>query len=435
MDENPWSDRFAPLLSREEIRRRVELRPLPLSGINGASPTVAGIAIENALRQVFYPSEQCLDILLEWMTAASAHSEEVYSGHRAFLEGVYQEEPPLPEFCFPFCLSGLGGTGKSALHKALGRLMPERTTVTAADGTVFPLESHRAITVRTCSTPKDILVRLAQREGGVGTLSKMVRKLAYRDGWAFLCLDEFQFATQSDKANTRIVQMLMAMCYIGIPAAFIANFSMLHKLFARNQEDIHRLLGKPRLLHPESCDSKDWRTLLCWYREIAPEVFVFDPQGDAKAIHDLTYGVKRALVTLLKIAFVNACTNGRKVTIATLERAYKTAEYAIFRDDIEALHRLCPGIRNKRKDLWCPISEVLNIAEQQMWVEERQRRTDLRALQASMTAGERQALTMVLKERETLTAKPHKGKAGSAKSQKSAAEQLHDNFTWFQDKL
>lgn len=436
MDENPWSDRFTPLLNREEIRRRVAQRPIPLYGMNGISPTAAGIAIENALSRVFYPSEQCLDILLEWITVASTHSAKVYGSHHAFLEGVYQAEPPLPDFSFPFCLSGLAGTGKSALHKALGRIMPARTTVTAADGTVFPLESHRAITVRASSTPKDILVTLAQREGGVGMLSKTVRKHAYRDGWAFLCLDEFQFATQSDKANTRIVQMLMAMCYIGIPAAFIANFSMVHKLHARNQEDIHRLLSKPRLLHPESRDSEDWRILLYWYRELAPEVFAFDPQGDAGAIHDLTYGVKRALVSLLRIAFVNACASGRQVTTATLERAYKTADYAIFRDEIEALHRLCPGNRNNRKDLWCPISGAPNVGEQQTtWAEERQRRTDLRALQASMTAEERQALMRASKEHETSAAKPRKGKVVSLEKQKSAAEQLHDNFTWFQDKL
>lgn len=434
-DENPWRDRFAPLLRRDEIRKRAELHPIPLSGFEGMSPLEAGIAIKNALEKMFYPSEQCLDILLEWVTAASAHCAEVYRGHRAFLEGVYLPQPPLPEFRFPLCLTGLAGTGKSALHKALGRIMPPLGTVTAEDGSVFPLESHRAITVRASSTPRDILVMLARREGAVRTLSNMVRKQAYRDGWAFLCLDEFQFATQSELANTRIVQMLMAMCYVGIPAAFIANFSMLHKLNSRNQEDIHRLLGNVRILQPESCNSADWRTLLRWQRDVAPQVFAFDPDGDAEALHHLSGGVKRAVATLLKIAFVNACSTGRTVNVSALEKAYKTADYAPFRTDIESLQKLYGTYRDSRKDLWCPIDGVLNAEEEQDWKRQRQQRSDENALEASMTVQERRALAELSKEKEVSKVKPQKTKVALIAKEKTVAEQLQDNLTWFQTKL
>lgn len=434
-DGNPWCERFAPLLNRDEIRKRVELRPEPISRIESMSPTVAGIAVEEALRRTFYASEQCLDILIEWITVASAHCSETYGSRRMFLEGVYRLQPPLPEFRFPLCLTGLAGTGKSALHKALGRVMPSQGTVTTEDGTVFPLESHRAVTVRACSTTKDILTTLARREGGVRALSEIVRRQAYQKGWAFLCLDEFQFATQSDKANTRIAQMLMATCYIGVPAAYIANFSLLHKLNSRNQEDIHRLLGNVRLLQPESRDSGDWRTLLRWYRDIAPEVFTFDPDGDAVCVHDLTGGIKRSVAKLLKVAFVSAISNDTTVDLAALERAYKTADYAAFRRDIESLHKLHVEFRKCHKDLWCPIDKVPHTHEAQKFKQQRQQNSDKKVLEASMTVQERDLLADVSKERQPSKAKPRKAKVVSIANDKSVAEQLLDNFAWAQDKF
>ena len=434
-DKNPWLDRFVPLLSRDEIRKQVEVRPIPLSNIEGIPASLAGISIENSLKKMFYPSEQCLDILFEWVTQANAHCTEVYTSRRAFLEGVYQIRPPLPEFRFPMCLTGLAGTGKSTLHEAMKRIMPRHETVMADDGTSFPLESHRAITVRTCSTPRDILVTLAQREGGIRALTELTRKLAYRNGWAFMCFDEFQFATQSDKASTRLVQMLMAMCYIGVPVAYIANFSLLHKLSSRNQEEIHRLLSNVRLLKPESSDSKDWRTLLHWQREIAPQVFTFDPDRDSEAIHNLTGGLKRALVMLLKISFVDAVSSGHPVNVSALEKAYKTADYSSYRNDIESLQKLYGAYRKKRKDLWCPVEGAVNVSEEQEWKRQRQKRSDENALAASMTVRERQVLEELSNGKNETKSKPRKAKVTLITTEKSVAQQLQDNLTWFQDKF
>jgi hypothetical protein len=228
--DNPWAARFIPLLNRDEIRRRAELRYRPITVAEGLSAVDASVAIDNALLGTFYPSEQCVDILVEWVGLANSHSSEYYKNRREFLEGVYKPKVPLSEFYFPLCLTGLAGTGKSALRKAFERIMPPPSTVTTEDETVFPLESYRTITAHVSSTPKDMLEKLSQRPGSLKDLVEIARKLAYRNGWSFLCPDEFQFVTQSDKANSQIVQMLMSMCYIGIPMAFIANFSLLHKL-------------------------------------------------------------------------------------------------------------------------------------------------------------------------------------------------------------
>jgi hypothetical protein len=80
--------------------------------------------------------------------------------------------------------------------------MPPKAKITAEDNTEFPLESHRVLTVQAKGSATDILHSLTGQKSSNGTTS-VARKRAYRDGWALLALDEFQFLTQSDKANTR----------------------------------------------------------------------------------------------------------------------------------------------------------------------------------------------------------------------------------------
>lgn len=405
--DDPWSERFNAILNPDEIRQRVEKPPVPVEGMADWQAKEAGYHIEAALNAVFYPSGQCIDILMQWVAAARVHCAEMYGSRRAFIERVYQSQPPLRDFYFPMCLTGLAGTGKSALQEAFKRLMPQTDTVKTDDGTEFPLVSHRAITVRSASSPSDILVQMAQRDGTNRLLSGLVRKQAYRDGWALVLLDEFQFATQSSSASTRIAQMLMTACYVGIPTAYIANFSMLHKLKARNQEEQHRLLGHVRVLSPESSDSADWRTLLRWYRDVAPGIFSFSPDADAERIHQLTGGVKRAVVALMRIAFEREFAAPGVVTLASLEQAYNSSGYAAYRADVESLAKLFGAFKQQRKDLWCPIAGVESNLEAQ-WAQQRQSKVDEKALHASLTADERKALDAVSKASKAVGKKSKK---------------------------
>jgi energy-coupling factor transporter ATP-binding protein EcfA2 len=364
-----------------------------------------------------------------------AHSLAMYGTPRDFVKGVYQQESPLPGFCFPWCLTGLAGVGKSALLSALARLMPQPSTVTAVDGTEFPLVSYRAITVRACSTSRDILTQLAQREGSVRQLSEFLRRIAYRDGWALVSQDEFQFATQSENASTRITQMILSVCYIGVPPVYAANFSLLHKLNSRNQEDRHRLLWKVDELHPDAAASEDWRVLLRLYHDIAPELFVFDPDGDAKRIHNLTAAVKRNVVSLLEIGSAEALRNGGVVDYSTLERAYRSREYATFRHDVEALCKLYGAFRNTRKDLWNPLSAVVSPSEDPHGKQERQARADAKALADSLTVAERKELATRSKKAVASGGKVSESKLASTHIKKSDAERLRENNSWFSNKL
>jgi hypothetical protein len=432
--ENPWVDRFAPLLSREDVRKRSEARPKRIVVPDEVTVSSASDVIDRALQGLFYPTEQRLDILCEWVGLAYAHSLTHYRCQRAFIEGVYGPNAPLPEFFFPLCLTGLAGTGKSALLKAFARVAPPHGKVPLEDGVVVPLEAFQILTVHASNTPKDMLVQLSQLKGSLRSLVDTTRRLAYRNGWSAICLDEFQFVTQSDKANTRIVQMLMSLCYLGIPAIYIANFSLLHKLMARNQEDIHRLLGKVQLLAPESHSSHDWHMLLQWQRDVAPDVFAFDPVTDAQAIHFLTAGVNRAVAKLLKIAFVRACLSGRPVKLAELEAAQKTDEYSIFRRDVELLQQISVQPSRGRKDLQCPLDLRSNVEVADEWRQQRQQRVDEAAVDAALTEDERSILTNLRKVTKASTPRPQKATVVPITKAMSLAEQLKENLAWYEDK-
>ncbi|MGT2472778.1 ATP-binding protein [Paraburkholderia terrae] len=433
-NETPWVSRFTALMNLDVIRTRVELRPEPIRNIRGMPMLEACQCVKKAIERMFYPSAQCLGILLEWLSVARAHSLEMYENQRVFLQGVYQHESPLPEFFLPWCLTGLAGVGKSTLVRALARLVPEPATLIADDGTQFPLVSYRAITVRASSTSRDILTQFAQCEGKVRDLTARLRRMAYRDGWGLVLQDEFQFATQSENASTRVAQMILAMCYIGVPPIYAANFSLLHKLNSRSQEERHRLLGQVHILLPDDRDSDDWRTLLKRYRDVAPDVFTFDPNGDAAAIHTLTAAVKRHVVELLTIGLAFALAEGTTVDYSTLEKAYKSRAYATFRDDVEALAKLYGPFRNRRKDLWCPIDGVVTPTVDRHLQQQRQMRADEKALDSSMTVKERKVRAALSEKPTTSGVKPNKATVASIRAKKADAERLRENNAWFSEK-
>lgn len=432
--ENPWVERFIALLDRDEIRRKVEVQPRLFADYEQLSTVEATKELENRFKEAFFPSEQCIDILYEWVCLVLAHCRNHYRGQREYLAALYDKEVPLPDFNSPMCLTGLAGSGKSQLLKALGRLMPQKSFFTGIDNTKFWLESHRVLTVRVKGSATVILESLTGQSGGMSELTNVARKQLYRDGLALLGIDEFQFLTQSDKANTRMMQVLMLVCYLGIPVVYAANYSMLHKLIRRNQEDRQRLLGNVWVLFPESPNSQDWVTILEWHKSIAPGVFKFDARGDAHAIHQLTGGIYRAENKLLAIAFRRALESRGAVGLPELEMAFKSRDYAVYRTDIELLSKLpySSVLQKANKDLWCPFDMAPRFDSEEVFSARRQERVGEAAIEASLNAAERNALRALSKPS---LPKQKTSKVVPIDKTKSIAEQLKEDAAWFDENL
>ncbi|WP_353189879.1 hypothetical protein [Pandoraea pnomenusa] len=433
----PWIERFRPLLNPTVIAERASLMPNPLIGVREMSPEQAKLAIEAEFKRIYYPSSQCVDVLLTWITHAHAHCQAMYPTSLRHIEGVYSPDSPLPEYSTPQCLHGMAGVGKSATLSAFTRLMPKVTTVTSSDGTVFPLESHRVVTLGNCSSTRDLLLQLTRHQGPGSSkrLEQLLRKQAFRDGVSFLCLDEFQFVSQSPTANSRVTQMLLSIYFIGLPWAFIANDSLVRKLKNRNNEDKHRLLKNHVELKPELPDSKDWVTQIEWWKRVAPDIFVFDAASDAEAIHQLTGGVNRAATHLLSVAATTAIRSQSNVDLSALKAAYNSRDYATFREEVEDSMSLDTRTRNR---LTSPLQQATVVDAQEHFERKRQQATDENALLASLTPSERTAYKKIQAKNGPKQQAPAKVKTLKRSKEPAGtdrARSLLDNLDWLNDNL
>jgi len=434
--ESPWAERFVALVDKDEIRRKITVLPRPFTDYQKLPPAQASLEFKARLDEMYFPGAQCVEIIAEWVGLALEHCQRHYREPQSFLAAVYGEEVPLRAFSFPMCLTGLAGTGKSKLLTAFERLMPPDATFVTNDKTTFRMESHRVLTVQARASATDILIALTGQNGNARMLTGVARKRAYRDGWAFLGVDEFQFLTQSDKANTRLVQLLMLVSYVGIPVVFVSNFSMLHKLLRRNQEDRQRLLGNVRALFPEPPSSDDWANMLEWHKRIAPDVFEFDAKADAGAIHQLTAGINRAENKLLELAFRYAMESGRAVGLRELEIAYRSRDYAVYRTDIEILSRLPfnAALKKAHPDLWCPFDITPSPVSAEIFSAKREEKVGAAAVEASLNAAEREAFKAIVP-----ISPPKRSRLGKAakliaiSKTQSLAEQLREDSAWFDE--
>lgn len=133
---------------------------------------------------------------------------------------------------------------------------------------------------------------------------------------------------------------------------------------------------------------------------MAPDTLQFDPRGDGDEIHRLTAGLKRLVIALISIAYRAARALGqKKVGMVDLRNAYKSVEYTVYREDVEALTRLAiqrraPG----RKDLVCPFPNEVrkpNVVIAEKAVEHFAQRIDHEHLLSSLTEQEREGLALL----------------------------------------
>jgi hypothetical protein len=437
---NPWAARFKPLLDPEIIRIRATLPVEPLVGLHDLPIEVAVMQLKMALTTAFYPTTQCVSVLQRLVGTAYAHCLSTYSGSAAFLAAIYSQEPLLPSFAFPICLTGLAGTGKTELAKAFLRL-------TGAEGSIAVDSVHSAfclakpwlVTIHARAEPKEVLAKLAGKTGRPADLIHEIRLRAFRDGVPLIIVDEFQFATGSREANTRVTQMLLSLAYLGIPLVFVANYSLLHRLMRRPEEDQQRLLSDPIVIVPDQWNSEDWINTLKALRDVAPGVLTFDPKKDAERLHQLTWGRKRAMKHLILIGWRLEHPRKGTVSLDTLEQASEAKQFAGFKAERDILASQATGNKpdKKRKDLWCPFplppeyqANVSSAAKM-----ERDQQVAEAEAEASLTADERRAKKALEKARKTK--RPRSGNVVpiGERKQKATAEDLKQNAAWLRENL
>lgn len=357
---SPWVDRFHKLVDPEIIKVRSTVPAQPLIAL-GRSPVESACDLFKAeLDRIFVPTTSAVKLLVVLMERAASYASAHYQDERNFLNRCYSRELDVSESA-PFCLTGLAGVGKSQIRKAFFRILPDDSHVKVTSHGEFPLSAGRLVVVKSRKSVVEVLRSLA-RPGvnekslrGESAWLKECQQWLYQCGVCTVGLDELQFLTQSERANTLVAQFLMAMSYLGPPVFFTCNYSLGHRLMKRHQEERQRLLTRIHVLHPDDSDSENWRLVLQEFQTAAPDVFLFNFVEEARQLWNLTAGIKRCLAQLLVLAYRHVRRNSvYSVSISDLLAAYHSIEFCVQRQDVELL--FTHGIRDikGRPDLSCP---------------------------------------------------------------------------------
>lgn len=407
---NIWAQRFEPLLQREPLKRATESYPEPLIDLGQFPVALAEKKVKKSLESLFYPSEQCLDILELWVGEAYAHARLIYTDPLAFCAAIQSqsETSPLPEWSYPSVLTGLGGLGKTAISEAYQRAMMRHVSITTPDGTVWPLKSCWYVKFRDIKTENGFWQRLGSTYTATQDNVFYCRSMAYRSGICHLCLDELQFYTLSKEANSNIARLMMAAGCLGLPITAVGNYSLVRRLMKRDSPERQRLLSDVKVMTPDDPDGPDWEGFLACQKRALPEILAIDPKQDGPRINFLSGGQKRAETRLITIAYTNkrnAIGNrDLKITLADLEAAYKSREFQFDREDIEEItHRILTN-ETKEDDLSCPIELPETHIQQfkRRAEQERASRVARRELEDALSAEDKQSL----KEAAKSTPKP-----------------------------
>lgn len=405
--------RFDGYMDIESIRKRVTVRPAPVEGLESFEPWFAAEKLGEKIKEIYLPSEFSLHFIQEMISRADLHSLKTFSSAAGYAEKVFT--PPDTEV-FPVCLNGLAGVGKSQTIAALLRALPPPLEFSCDlfQGTIN-LASYWYASARGKASGKQLLLDFViggEHDGRRGNLKKLLvqgRQIANRDGVPLVILDETQHINTGSGAS-KVTDILLTMGGIGPPMIYVSNYSLLHKLFQRNSEDKQRLLSEPRIMLPDTPKSQDWLDYVKECVRVSDGRIKASKDEFAAELYRSTFGIKRLAMLLLKAAYIECRTAGRKqIEVDDLFRAYRSSAYTSNARDVEELQlqMINQGSKRARLDLVCPFdlpaeykSNVVSFVRS-----DRDKRVQTRAFDSSTTAAERSVLNQIMTSEEKAAAK------------------------------
>lgn len=396
--ENPWVTRFVAW-ERDGMAARCKRLPDRID-LTHCDVELGTVLLTDALTELFVPTDQVLAIMEQLYRRARAHSVTHYSDHHSYLRKCYSGDPMSPKYIAPIYFTGLAGTGKSELISALQRVMPVDEVI-ALDTyhPSIPMTSMWRVSMPGSATSRRVYEMLLSGYGRKlprrsDDLADLCRHQAYAMGVSLLVVDEFQFVTASPTAHARLSSLLKDMCMMGVPMVYVGNYSLGARLLKRPQEDQERLLADPVFLVPDAPTSSDWARTVAAYRDVAPDIFHFDPVDNAQELYGYTAGLKRLLRILIVTAYRRVRARGGVVDLGQLRATFQSQSFATARETVQDLYRLETTGKCKRRDLQCPIEQPFG----QEAIDRKQRAdacgaaVQKAAVEASLTPGQRKTL-------------------------------------------
>ncbi|MDY0748722.1 hypothetical protein SNE35_29760 [Paucibacter sp. R3-3] len=419
MATTAWPVELALGWTDDEIKNVVRLPGEPIPGLMDMRPGPAAEALERGLGEIFEPSDGVIAALRKIVDAMRSHLLRYYGDRGAYLRGINAKKSPLlEEDVIATCITGLQGVGKSALGRALGRLMATRLVVEPGSGypsVSFEMFWHVKASTRTTlrSLLEDPLAGCLHNFNSLkqsGDFSASVSRAAYRMGVLLAFLDELQFLTQSENANSLITKLLHGMRYLGLPLFYVTNYSVARRLLSRPPEDQYRLLANPIIVRPDVIDSKSSVDLDRQYTIVSNGALLSKREALLEQMQEYTGGLHRAKIRLLSLAF-KACRERSKnevVSSLDLQSAFRSVEYANFRRDADILRKQAVTGTWVDRNYWCPFDTPgsPSPADSVRANAEEKRRTQQQALLASLKPDETAKLKDLQHSEELPTKEP-----------------------------
>lgn len=421
MKSNPW---VAPYLIGGGPNRYAHIeRHAVAQRIDGQSVVARAEVLKAAMKNVFLCGEQASLLLDELLGIGEGHARNNFGSSQQMIGAMYSLQP-WGETQSARMLTGLAGTGKTQLVQAMKRFFLDRSGgVELAGHGKFLSQPAWFMSLKEGSSLNSLLAPYLNAEiagvEGKGLpkkslsqphLLQLASRVSRRDGVCMIFVDEFQFITKSDQANSLAMSLLLQLISLGPRVVYVANFSLARRMRRRRPEDRHRVLPDPLELLPDASDSADFRNYIVELTRVAPDDFKFEVSEVTGLLHRYTFGIKRAVVDLMVGAWAHAKSNrgGRAdVTESDMKSAYASSGYLAHRNDVEALWRHSVGGKDIDPDLLNPLRvEDLagNVVVAQSAIDNFNQRVNERHVESMLTPSERDALAKLAPPKKTKTA-------------------------------
>lgn len=444
MKSNPWLASY--LIGKSPDRYASLERHAVAQIIKGDSIAARAEVLKARMREVFLCGEQTSSLLDKLLAIGEGHALTHYSSSQEIRGSIYHPQPWGDATQPALMLTGLAGTGKTQLMQAMKRFLGDRVGRVDLPGH-RNLEIHPAwfLSLRDGNTLNSLLgpcVVLDRtdcdgaeipREKALkqSQLLQLARRVSRRDGVCIIFLDEFQFITRSQNANTLAMTLLLQLLSVGPRVVYVANFSLARRLMNRHQEDRHRVLANHLELQPDAVDGSDFLNYITELTRIVPEDFRFETSSIAGLLHRYSYGIKRAVMELLVGAWAHAKAHrGARadVTESDVKAAYASSGYLPFRGDVEALRHHSDGTKDIDPDLLNPLrveSPAENVVIAQAAISDFNRRVNERHVEGMLTPDESEALSKLLPSRSEMSVE---GRVQRMPTRAASKESLLDAF-------
>lgn len=412
MKSNPWLASY--LIGKSPDRYASLERHAVAQSIKGDSVAARAEVLKAKMREVFLCGEQISSLLDKLLAIGEGHALTHYSSSQEIRGSIYHQQPWGDATQPALMLTGLAGTGKTQLMQAMKRFLGDRVGRVDLPGhrnleiqPAWFLSLRDGNTLNSLLGPCVVLDRAdcdgaeipRRKDLKQSQLLQLARLVSRRDGVCIIFLDEFQFITRSQEANTLAMTLLLQLLSVGPRVVYVANFSLARRLMSRRQEDRHRVLANHLELQPDAVDGSDFLNYITELTRIAPEDFRFETSSIAGLLHRYSYGIKRAVMELLVGAWAHAKAHrGARadVTESDVKAAYASSGYLPFRGDVEALRHHSDGTKDIGPDLLNPLrveSPAENVLIAQAAINDFNRRVNERHVEGMLTPSEIEALS------------------------------------------